>query len=61
MSSSMASKLNLLLGVTPKAWEDEKKADGDSVLKGMNLWHIQASPLMQSSWDNAVGARKVMC
>jgi hypothetical protein len=54
-------KLALLVGASSRAWEDEKKPDGDSVLKGMNLWYIQATPLMQSSCDNAVGARKVMC
>jgi hypothetical protein len=54
-------KLNLLLGLSTRAWEDEKKANGDSVLEGMNLWYIQATPLMQSACDNAVGARKVMC
>ena len=26
-------KLIFLLGASPKAWEDEKKPDGDSVLK----------------------------
>jgi hypothetical protein len=51
-------KLGLLVGVSTRA---EKKPDGDSVLKGMNLWYIQATPLMQSACDNAVGARKVMC
>jgi hypothetical protein len=54
-------KLSLLVGASTKAWEDEKKADGDSVLKGLNLFYIQATPLMQSACDNAVGARKVMC
>jgi hypothetical protein len=54
-------KMVFLVGVSAKAWEDEKKPDGDSVLKGMNLWYIQATPLMQSACDNAVGARKVMC
>ena len=58
---SVFSKLVFLLGTTTKAWEDEKKPDGDSVLKGMNLWYIQATPLMQSACDNAVVARKVMC
>jgi hypothetical protein len=51
----------LLFGATPKAWEDGKRVDGDSVLKGMNLWYSKATPLMQSACDNAVGARKVMC
>jgi hypothetical protein len=53
-------KLSLLGGSSTKAWEGEKKADGDSVLKGMNLWYIRATPLMQSACDNAVGARKVI-
>jgi hypothetical protein len=53
-------KVIFLIGSTPKAWEDGKKADGDSVLKGMNLWCDQATPLIQSACDNAVGARKVM-
>jgi hypothetical protein len=57
---SIFPKLTLLVGTSSKAWEDGKKADGDSVLKGMNLWYIQATPLMQSACDNAVGARKVM-
>jgi hypothetical protein len=51
----------LLVGASNRTWEDEKKPDGDSVLKGLNLWYIQATPLMQSACDNAVGARKVMC
>jgi hypothetical protein len=50
-------KVVFLKGCTPKAWEDGKKADGDSVLKGMSLW-CSATPLMQSACDNAVGARK---
>jgi hypothetical protein len=53
-------KFVMLIGASPKAWGDGKKVDGDSVLKGMNLWYIQATPLMQSACDNAVGARKVM-
>jgi hypothetical protein len=53
-------KLTFLVGAALRAWEDGKKADGDSVLKGMNLWYSQATPLMQSACDNAVGARKVM-
>jgi hypothetical protein len=53
-------KLVFLVGATPKAWEDGKRADGDSVLKGMNLWCSQATPLMQSACNNVVGARKVM-
>jgi hypothetical protein len=59
--SIVLPKLGLLVGSSSKAWEEGKKADGDSVLKGMNLWYIQATPLMQSACDNAVGARKVMC
>jgi hypothetical protein len=54
-------KLSLLVGASSKAWGDENNPDGDSVLKGMNLWYIQATPLMQSACDNAVGARKVVC
>jgi hypothetical protein len=52
-------KLVFLVGCTPKAWEDGKKVNGDSLLKAMNLWYSQATPLMQSACDNAVGARKV--
>jgi hypothetical protein len=58
---SIFPKVNLLVGASIKAWEGEQKPGGDSVLKGMNLWYIQATPLMQSACDNAVGARKVMC
>jgi hypothetical protein len=57
---SIFPKLPFLVGASVKAWEDGKRLDGDSVLKGMNLWYIQATPLMQSACDNAVGARKVM-
>jgi hypothetical protein len=53
-------KLVFLVGTTPKAWEDGERPDGDSVLKGMSLWCSQATPLMQSACDNAVGARKVI-
>jgi hypothetical protein len=53
-------KLVFLVGAAPKAWEDGGKADGDSVLKGMNLWRNQATPLIQSACGFAVGARKVM-
>jgi hypothetical protein len=52
-------KMVFFVGATSKAWEDGKKVDGDSVLKAMNLWYSQATPLMQSACDNAVGARKV--
>jgi hypothetical protein len=52
-------KVVVLFGATPKAWEDGKRPDGDSVLKGMGQWYSQATPLMQSACDNAVGARKV--
>jgi hypothetical protein len=55
---SIYPKVVFLVGVTPKAWEDGKKADGGSVLKGMSMWCSQAIPLMQSTCDNAVGARK---
>jgi hypothetical protein len=54
-------KVVFLIGATPKAWEGGGKADGESVLKGMNLWYSQATPLMQSACNNVVGARKVMC
>jgi hypothetical protein len=53
-------KLLMLIGAIPPAWTGGKKVDGDSVLKGMRLWHNQAIPLMQSACDNAVGARKVI-
>jgi hypothetical protein len=53
-------KLVFFAGVTPRDWERGKKVDGVSVLKGMSLWYSQATPLMQSACDNAIGARKVM-
>jgi hypothetical protein len=53
-------KVTFLVGATPKAWDDGKKADSESALKGMNLWCSQATPLMQSACDNAAGARKVI-
>jgi hypothetical protein len=58
--ASVYPKVMMLTGVIPPAWAGEKKVDGDSVLKGMSLWHNQAIPLMQSACDNAVGARKVI-
>jgi hypothetical protein len=58
---SILPKLIFLVGASTTVWGDEKKPDGDSVLKCMNLWYIQAIPLVQSACDNAVGARKVMC
>jgi hypothetical protein len=51
-------KVVFLCGVIPMAWESGKRVDGDSVLKGMSLWYNQATPLMQSACDSAVGARK---
>jgi hypothetical protein len=60
VTSSIYSKLMMLIGSTPPAWAGGKKVDGDSVLKGMSLWHNQALSLMQSACDNAVGARKVI-
>jgi hypothetical protein len=57
---SIYPKLMMLIGVIPPAWVGGKKVDGDSILKGMRLWHNQAIPLMQSACDNAVGARKVI-
>jgi hypothetical protein len=57
---SLYPKLLMLIGAIPQAWAGGKKVDGDSVLKGMRLWHNQAMPLMQSACDNAVGARKVI-
>jgi hypothetical protein len=59
--AGMVPKLALRVSAFSGAWEDEKKPDGESVLKGLNLWYIQATSLMQSACDNAVGARKVMC
>jgi hypothetical protein len=53
-------KVVFLVGASAKAWEDGKKTDGDSVLKGTNLWYSKATPLMQSACDTAVGARKVI-
>jgi hypothetical protein len=60
VQSTLYPKLLMLAGLVAQAWEGGKKFDGDSVLKGMGLWHNQATPLMQSACDNAVGARKVM-
>jgi hypothetical protein len=56
----MNPKLAMLFGAVPLAWEGEKRIDGDSILKGVNLWYNQATPLMQSACDNTVGARKVV-
>jgi hypothetical protein len=53
-------KIMMLIGAIPPAWAGGKKVDGDSILKGMSMWHNQAVPLMQSACDNAVGARKVI-
>jgi hypothetical protein len=52
-------KYAVAIGAVPTAWEGGKRVDGDSVFKGMSLWHNQATPLMQSACDTAVGARKV--
>jgi hypothetical protein len=60
VTGSVYPKLMMLIGVAPPAWAGGKKVDGDSILKGMRLWHNQAIPLMQSACDNAVGARKVI-
>jgi hypothetical protein len=57
---SLYPKLMMLIGAIPLAWAGGKKVDGDSVVKGMRLWHNQAIPLMKSACDNAVGARKVI-
>jgi hypothetical protein len=57
---SLYPKVMMLVGVALAAWAGGKKVDGDSVLKGMSLWHNQAIPLMQSACDNTVGARKVI-
>jgi hypothetical protein len=59
ISSGLYSKLMMLVGIIPPPWQAGKIVDGDSVLKGMSLWYNQATPLMQSACDNAVGARKV--
>jgi hypothetical protein len=53
-------KLALLVGCVPLVWEGGKRIDGDSVLKGLNVWYNQATPLMQRACANAVGARKVV-
>jgi hypothetical protein len=50
----------VLQGIVPLAWEDGKRVDGDSVFKGISVWYNQATPLMQSACDTAVGARKVI-
>jgi hypothetical protein len=47
-------------GLVVLPWEDGKRVNGDSVLKAVTLWYNQATPLMQSACDKAVGARKVM-
>jgi hypothetical protein len=52
-------KLAVMTGIVP-SWEGGKRVGGDSVFKGMSLWYNQATPLMQSACDTAVGARKVM-
>jgi hypothetical protein len=52
-------KFAMLAGWIPMAWEGGKKIDGGSILQSMNLWYNQATPLMQSACNNAVGARKV--
>jgi hypothetical protein len=53
------TKVMMLAGIVPPAWQGGKKVGGDSVLQGMGLWYSKATPLMQSACDNAVGARKV--
>jgi hypothetical protein len=53
------SKLVVAYGIMPVLWEGGKVIGGDSVIKGISLWCDQATPLMQSACDNAVGARKV--
>jgi hypothetical protein len=58
--ASLYPKLMMLIGAICPAWAGGKKVDGDSVVKGMSLWHNQALPLMQRACDNAVGARKVI-
>jgi hypothetical protein len=60
VTSSIYPKMMMLIGAISAAWAGGKKIDGDSVLKGMSMWHNQAIPLMQSACDNAVGARKVI-
>jgi hypothetical protein len=60
VTGSMYPKVLMLIGVGPPAWAGGKKIDGDSVLKGMRLWHNQAIPLMQEACDHAIGARKVI-
>jgi hypothetical protein len=52
-------KTAVLNGMVVSSWEGGKRADGDSVFKGMSLWYNQAMPLMQSACDTSVGARKV--
>jgi hypothetical protein len=59
VTSTLYPKMLMLAGFVPPAWEGGKKLDGDSVLKGMELWHNQTTPLILSACDNAVGARKV--
>jgi hypothetical protein len=60
VTGTVYPKVMMLLGAFTPAWADGKKVGGDSILKGMRLWHNQAIPLMQSACDNAVGARKVI-
>jgi hypothetical protein len=60
INGGISSKVCVIVGGVPMAWEGGKMIDGDSVLTGMQLWCNQATPLMQSACDNAVGARKVI-
>jgi hypothetical protein len=56
---SLYPKVAVLTGHIPMAYEGGERADNDTVFKGMSLWYNQATPLMQSACDTAVGARKV--
>jgi hypothetical protein len=57
---SIYPKLMVLFYIIPMVWDGAKKFDADSVFKGLSIWYNEATPLMQSACDNAVGARKVM-
>jgi hypothetical protein len=53
-------KMAVMAGLVPFPWEGGKRVDSDSIFKGVSMWYNQATPLMQSACDTAVGARKVM-
>jgi hypothetical protein len=60
ITGTLHPKMVMLTGCIPLCWEGGKKIDGDSLFKAVSMWYNEATPLMQSACDNAVGARKVM-